>query len=95
VALRQAKALAAWPKTTAAKAAPDAAIRAFPVGKLSPGEPAGGHQGDDEGGHLHHGVQGGAVVDAVAGHGDDVASGLQGAGDAQLVLGYDPGQDHA
>jgi hypothetical protein len=41
------------------------------------------------------GVQGGAVVDAVAGHGDDVASGLQGAGDAQLVLGCDTGQDDA
>ena len=40
-------------------------------------------------------MQSGAVVDAVTGHGDDVTSGLQGAGDAQLVLGYDPGQDHA
>ena len=40
-------------------------------------------------------VQGRAVVDAVAGHGDDVAPGLQRVGDAQLVLGLDPGDDDA
>ena len=229
MALRQAKALAAWPITTAAKAAPDAASSACPVGKLSPGSPAGGDEGDDERGHLHDGLDGaehaedpaqqrtvdevaphgragqgsgvgrlgaegqggqqvgadveaedlqhaegereppagqgpdhergqlgdvvgevvgeeaadvgerrpplldggddggevvveqhevgglagdvgagaahgdadvgrlerGAVVHAVAGHGDDVAPGLQGAGDAQLVLGRDAGHDHA
>ena len=33
-----------------------------------------------------------AVVDAVAGHGHDVAAGLQGPGDAQLVLGRRPGR---
>ena len=40
-------------------------------------------------------LQGRAVVDAVAGHGDDVAAGLQRPGDAQLVLRGDPGDDDA
>ena len=40
-------------------------------------------------------VQRGPVVDAVAGHRHHVAAGLQRAGDAQLVLGRDPGEHDA
>ena len=38
-------------------------------------------------------VQGGGVVDSVAGHRDDVTSRTQGPRDAEFVLGRDPGDD--
>ena len=40
-------------------------------------------------------AQRGRVVDPVAGHGHDMTALLQRLGDAQLVLGGDPGDDHA
>ena len=41
------------------------------------------------------GLQRGAVVDAVTGHGDDVTPSPERARDAELVFGGDPGNDHA
>ena len=36
--------------------------------------------------------QGGGVVDAVSGHGDDLAVGLEGVDEGEFVLGVDPGE---
>ena len=41
------------------------------------------------------GLERGRVIDAVAGHRDDLAIGLQGLDDAQLLIGHDAGEDGA
>jgi hypothetical protein len=58
----------------------------------------GGLLGDIGAGDAHghadfRALEGGGVVDAVAGHGDDLAALLQGGDDAQLVFGRDAGID--
>ena len=55
VSLRQAKALAAA-ETTAAKAAPEAAVSNVAVGSGPPSAQPAGHEYGDERGHLHDGL---------------------------------------
>jgi hypothetical protein len=69
----------------------DVAVQQDEVGGL-----AGNVGADHAHGHADVGLpQGGSVVDAVAGHGDDLAQRLQSSGDAELGLRGDPGQHAA
>ena len=73
----------AWaiaPKSSSTRTS-DAASRATSVPRFA-------HRDPDVGG-----LERGRVVDAVAGHADDLAAGAQGADDAQLVGGHGPGDD--